>query len=624
MTDDEAILAGLDADPDAFALFYRRHAAALLEHFVDRTYDRRIAAELFTETFAAALADARDFERERGSAEEWLYAIARRLLDDARRRGVVEERARRRLGLPELVPGDRLLDELEEELVEAARFRAERRRRRPLPRPPVRALLGAAAVLAAVAVAALALGGDDDGERAATGATVASTPPRQGQAYLLEMLPLRFCAEPTTESLGTSDLTERVALLRRPQRPSDEIAFLSARLPIGSFDADATRLAAHPLLRSALHVVPSSHVATDGRCGSDDGPGACLVASGEEFRCFTSSEVRGGVAVARTAGGMVVGLAPDGVARVTIQGIGPTFGVEVSDNVYTGRAVDMPTTQLTLSFHASGDDGCRREVTAALTRAVPVLRDDAQPGLPLPGAAIDALSEWGPEIDAIVDDRARQWGGDEGVDFWAVPVVARGGKPCAPADRACVVAIAALGPAHAACGLRERDVGGEAWVVAQIMPRRSVIWGTVPVAVTAAAVTIDHSTAPAEAGSGVIGEVLPIPYGTNSSVDVHLVRGPVGAPAVGVVDASGITGVAENVRAVIRQAGYAPVPAPNAAPEVRAQSLVLWRRGNASRFHAARLATLLRADVERIRPRRSPEFLLRLRTPVVVVVGSEP
>ena len=53
--EDDAILAGLDEAPEAFALFYRRHVAGLLGYFLRRTDDPELAADLCAETFAAAL-----------------------------------------------------------------------------------------------------------------------------------------------------------------------------------------------------------------------------------------------------------------------------------------------------------------------------------------------------------------------------------------------------------------------------------------------------------------------------------------------------------------------------------------------------------------------------------------
>jgi RNA polymerase sigma-70 factor (ECF subfamily) len=86
--------------PDAFALFYRRHAEALLTFFVRRTFDPETAADLTAETFAEGFASRKRF-RDRGvEGSAWLYGIARHQLSRYRRRGSVDDRARLRLGMP--------------------------------------------------------------------------------------------------------------------------------------------------------------------------------------------------------------------------------------------------------------------------------------------------------------------------------------------------------------------------------------------------------------------------------------------------------------------------------------------------------------------------------------------
>jgi RNA polymerase sigma factor (sigma-70 family) len=105
MTDprsDEALLAAARSEPEAFATFYRNHVRALISYFLRRTRDPEIAADLTAETFAAALDGCHRFRPERGPAVGWLYGIARRQLAHAHRRGAVEDRARRRLGMAPL------------------------------------------------------------------------------------------------------------------------------------------------------------------------------------------------------------------------------------------------------------------------------------------------------------------------------------------------------------------------------------------------------------------------------------------------------------------------------------------------------------------------------------------
>jgi RNA polymerase sigma factor (sigma-70 family) len=66
---------------------------------VRATGDPEVAADLTAETFAAALVARRRYDPTRGAPATWLYGIAANKLNDWRRRGYAEERARRRLGM---------------------------------------------------------------------------------------------------------------------------------------------------------------------------------------------------------------------------------------------------------------------------------------------------------------------------------------------------------------------------------------------------------------------------------------------------------------------------------------------------------------------------------------------
>ncbi len=110
---DEAILAALDTAPEDYAVFYRRHVTGLLGYFLRRTRDPEVAADLCAETFAAALDGAHRFDPARGPAVAWLYGIARRLLAHAQRRGAVEDRARRRLGMAPLDLTDAAIERIQ-------------------------------------------------------------------------------------------------------------------------------------------------------------------------------------------------------------------------------------------------------------------------------------------------------------------------------------------------------------------------------------------------------------------------------------------------------------------------------------------------------------------------------
>jgi len=100
-------------DPDAFTAFYREHAPGLLGWLVRRTRDPETAADLCAETFAAALQGAQRYDPERGPAVAWLYGIARHQLATAARRGTVENRARRKLGMAPIELSDAAIERIE-------------------------------------------------------------------------------------------------------------------------------------------------------------------------------------------------------------------------------------------------------------------------------------------------------------------------------------------------------------------------------------------------------------------------------------------------------------------------------------------------------------------------------
>jgi RNA polymerase sigma-70 factor (ECF subfamily) len=82
-----------------FAAFYRRHAEAVLAYFARRVHHAEAAADLTAETFAAAVVARERFHPERGPAAAWLYGIAAHKLADYQRRGRLEDRMRRELGM---------------------------------------------------------------------------------------------------------------------------------------------------------------------------------------------------------------------------------------------------------------------------------------------------------------------------------------------------------------------------------------------------------------------------------------------------------------------------------------------------------------------------------------------
>ncbi len=100
---DEALLRDVPHDPEAFTAFYRRHVREVLGFLVRRTRDPEQAADLTAEVFATVLLQAKRYRSDRGSAQAWLLSIAAHKQSDARRRGHAEARARRRLGLRDVL-----------------------------------------------------------------------------------------------------------------------------------------------------------------------------------------------------------------------------------------------------------------------------------------------------------------------------------------------------------------------------------------------------------------------------------------------------------------------------------------------------------------------------------------
>ena len=96
-SDRELLWAIADRDPAAFSVFYRRHLPGTVAFLLRETHDREAAADLTAEVFAAVILSARRYRPDRESAAPWVIGIARNTLGASRRRGRVEERARRRL-----------------------------------------------------------------------------------------------------------------------------------------------------------------------------------------------------------------------------------------------------------------------------------------------------------------------------------------------------------------------------------------------------------------------------------------------------------------------------------------------------------------------------------------------
>ena len=90
-----------------------RFEERILHWFLSRVGDAEVAADLTAETFAAALASVGRFRAKKGAAGAWLFGIAHNTLAMSARRGRVEARARRRLGMPPLELTDALIERID-------------------------------------------------------------------------------------------------------------------------------------------------------------------------------------------------------------------------------------------------------------------------------------------------------------------------------------------------------------------------------------------------------------------------------------------------------------------------------------------------------------------------------
>ena len=107
------------------SILFGRHAPGLLRFLTRRTMDAQIAVDLVGETFAVAFEQRGRFRGELDDqGQSWLFGIANNLLHGYFRRGRVEQRAMRRLGVGAThVPDEQI--ELIEQLAGSAALRTE-------------------------------------------------------------------------------------------------------------------------------------------------------------------------------------------------------------------------------------------------------------------------------------------------------------------------------------------------------------------------------------------------------------------------------------------------------------------------------------------------------------------
>jgi RNA polymerase sigma-70 factor (ECF subfamily) len=110
---DGQLLVATATDPEAFAVFYRRHVRGVLAFFRRRVDRADVAFDLTAETFAAALEASPRYRPRPEPARGWLYGIAWNQLRDAQRHGRAEDTARRALKMAPIALDDEAIARLE-------------------------------------------------------------------------------------------------------------------------------------------------------------------------------------------------------------------------------------------------------------------------------------------------------------------------------------------------------------------------------------------------------------------------------------------------------------------------------------------------------------------------------
>ena len=110
---DGELLVATATDPEAFAVFYRRHVRGVLGFFRRRVASAEVALDLTAETFAAALEGSGRYQPRPEPARSWLYGIAWNKLHEAQRRGRAEDGTRRELGMAPIVLSDEGIERIE-------------------------------------------------------------------------------------------------------------------------------------------------------------------------------------------------------------------------------------------------------------------------------------------------------------------------------------------------------------------------------------------------------------------------------------------------------------------------------------------------------------------------------
>jgi RNA polymerase sigma-70 factor, ECF subfamily len=112
--DSDLLAAIAGGDDAAFEAIYQRYLPLVVRWSLMQTRDPELAADLSAEVFAVVVTSTRRYRPERGSVPAWLLGIARNKLLESRRRGRVQDSARRRLAIEPAAITDADLERVEE------------------------------------------------------------------------------------------------------------------------------------------------------------------------------------------------------------------------------------------------------------------------------------------------------------------------------------------------------------------------------------------------------------------------------------------------------------------------------------------------------------------------------
>ncbi len=102
--------------PEAFGVFYSRHAKSVTAYLEARVTDVETALDLTAEVFEAALIGRHRFQPEVAPARAWLYGIAHFKVARSLRRRAIDRANAWRLGVPVLTYTDEAIEEVERAL----------------------------------------------------------------------------------------------------------------------------------------------------------------------------------------------------------------------------------------------------------------------------------------------------------------------------------------------------------------------------------------------------------------------------------------------------------------------------------------------------------------------------